>query len=265
MALHPPAVRERRAVRRATLLLCLLVVDAAALWASHTPLLTRAEEACQRAAGPATDRVGAARARCVLRCERKALRGRVDPSACLPPYDARVGTCIDAAGKRARASIARACRADCPECYLGGDCTAFGSGAVDVTGQVVDDLVKRVLCTDAAPVPSAAERCRLVVGHVLAEAAVRMGRCFVRCRRDEEHGRLPPAACTSVPLPVRTRACLAGITNGANATITRKCPALPPCLTPASALMSALLTQISTDYESFLFCPSPSGAFVDAD
>jgi hypothetical protein len=38
---------------------------------------------------------------------------------------------------------------------------------------------------------------------------------------------------------------------------------VPPCLTPTSALVEALLAQISTDYESFLFCPSPSGAFVD--
>jgi hypothetical protein len=249
-------------VRRVALLLVLAGAATLAA-AAHTPQLTRDEERCQRVAGPTTDRVGAARARCVLRCERKAIAGAIDPSACLPPYDDRVRACIDAAERRAVARIAQACHADCPECYVGGDCDAFGRGAVDITGQVVDGLIGRVLCADPDPIEPAAARCRLVVGRALARGAVRMGRCFVRCRRDEERGRLGPGACTTLPLPERTHACLDGATADATAAITRGCRAVPPCLTPTSALVEALLTQISTDYESFLFCPSPSGAFVD--
>lgn len=250
-------------MRSAILVLVGLGLGAGLAAAAHTPLLTRAEEACQRVAGPTTDHVGAARARCVLRCEQKALHGKVVAAACLPPYDLRVDTCIGKAERRAIARIVHACRADCPECYLEGDCGAFASGAVDITGTVVDGLVQRVLCTGSRPSTRVEDRCRLVVARVLAGTAIRMGRCFVRCRRDEERGRLAPGACTTPPLPARTRACLAGATNDADAAITRGCPTPPPCLTPPTALVTTLLTQISTDYEAFLFCASPCGAFVD--
>lgn len=250
-------------MRRIALGLGVLVYGATIAAASHTPELTRAEERCQRVAGPTTDRVGAARARCVLRCQRKVLAGAVQRSACLPPYDDRVRACIGDVERRAITRVAHACRADCPECYLGGDCAAFGRGAIGITGQVVDGLIRRVLCVDPGPAELAAERCRLVAGGVLARSAVRMGQCFVRCRRDEERGRIAPAACTTLPLPERTQACLDRATAGANAAIARKCRAVPPCLGPASAIVSAILTQISTDYELFLFCGSPGGAFVD--
>jgi len=247
-------------------LLILVASLAAAAWASHTPGLTRAEEACQRMLGPATDHFGAAIAACVVRCDRKVAAGKLPASACVSPYGDDTRACIaraDAAGHRA---IARGCARDCPECYQAGDCTAYGDGAIAVTGQVVDGLVRQVLCDDAGSadgLTAVEDRCRRAAGSTLAKAARALGGCFVRCRREEERGALPPQACAGQPLPSSARACVDRVKGAVLRAIGRRCADPPECLSPT--LVDTLETQITGDYQLLIFCASPSGAFAAGD
>lgn len=244
-------------------LLALVACIAAAAQASHTPALTRPEEACQRTLGPATDHFGAAIAACVVRCDRKVAAEKLPASACVSPYGDDTRACIaraDAAGRRA---IARGCARDCPECYQGGNCTAYGDGAITVTGQVVDGLVRQVLCDDTASadgLTASEDRCRRAAGAVLAKAARAMGGCFVGCRRDEERGRLPAQACAGQPLPASARACVDRVKTAASRAIGRRCADPPECL--SATLVDTLETQITGDYQLLIFCASPSGAFI---
>ena len=247
---------------KAFLVLLLLTSNAAA---SHTASLTKAEEVCQRTLGPATDHFGAAIAACVVRCDAKAARGKGVATDCVAPYGAATRACIAKANAAARRSIARGCRRDCPECYQGGDCTAYGDGAVTVTGQVVDGLVGQILCDDGASpdgLTAAEDRCRRSAGAALAKAARAMGGCFVRCRRDEERGKLPPQACDAQPLPATARACVDGVKRVAGLTIGRRCTDAPECVDPL-ALVDTLEAQISGDYQGLIFCASPGGAFLE--
>jgi hypothetical protein len=228
--------------------------------------LTRAEHACQRALGPATDHFGAAIAACVVRCDRKTATGRLPASACVPPYGDETRACIAKANDAARKHIARGCARDCPECYGGGDCTTYGDGAVTVTGQVVDGLVSQVLCDDTGSADGLAaveDRCRRATGAALAKAARAMGACFVRCRRGEERGALPPQACAGQPLPADARGCLERVKAATGRAIGRRCADPPECL--SATLVDTLETQITGDYQLLIFCASPSGAFVDTE
>src|SRR5258706_4792608 len=169
-------------------LLVLTIVPPLPASATHTASLTRGEETCQRTLGPATDHFGAAIAACVVRCDAKAARGKAVAADCVPPYGTATRACIARADGAARGAITRGCARDCPECYQGGDCAAYGDGAVTVTSKVVDGLVSQVLCDDGASadgLTAAEDRCRRATGTALAKAARAMGACFLRCRRDE--------------------------------------------------------------------------------
>jgi len=136
---------------------------------------------------------------------------------------------------------------------------------VTVTGQVVDGLVGQVLCDDGASadgLTAVEDRCRRSTGAALAKAARAMGRCFIRCRRDEERGKLAPQACDTQPLPATARACLDGVDAAARRTIGKRCGDAPECVVPI-ALVDTLETQITGDYQILIFCSSPSGAFVE--
>jgi len=245
--------------------LAVLLVLASHAAASHTPSLTRAEEACQRTLGPATDHFGAAIAACVVRCDAKVAHGKAVAADCVAPYGASTRACIARADAAARRSIARGCARDCPECYQGGDCAAYGDGAVTVTGQVVDGLVAQILCDDGASADGLSpveDRCRRTAGAALAKAARAMGGCFLRCRRDEQRGKLAPQACAAQPLPASARACLDSVEDAARRAIGRRCADPPECADPL-ALVNVLETQIAGDYQILIFCPSPSGAFLD--
>ena len=243
----------------------LLLLIASPAVASHTASLTRAEEACQRTLGPATDHFGAAIAACVVRCDAKVARGKAVAADCVAPYGGTTRACIAKADAAARRAIARGCARDCPECYQGGDCAGYGDGAVTVTGQVVDGLVGQVLCDDGASadgLTAVEDRCRRSTGAALAKAARAMGRCFIRSRRDEERGKLAPQACDTQPLPATARACLDGVDAAARRTIGKRCGDAPECVVPI-ALVDTLETQITGDYQILIFCSSPSGAFVE--
>jgi hypothetical protein len=246
-------------------LLFLLLLAASRALASHTPSLTRAEEACQRTLGPATDHFGAAIAACVVRCDAKVAHGKAVAADCVAPYGAATRACIAKADTAARRAITRGCSRDCPECYQGGDCAAYGDGAVTVTGQVVDGLVAQVLCDDGSSadgLSTVEDRCRRSAGSALAKAARAMGGCFLRCRRDEERGKLVPQACAAQPLPASARACLDRVKDAARKSIGRRCADPPECVDPL-ALVDTLETQIAGDYQILIFCASPSGAFLE--
>jgi hypothetical protein len=246
-----------------TLALLLILTSTAA--ASHTPSLTRAEEACQRTLGPATDHFGAAIAACVVRCDAKVARGKAVATDCVAPYGVATRACIAKANAAAHRSIARGCRRDCPECYQGGDCAAYGDGAITTTGLVVDGLVGQILCDDGASpdgLTTVEDRCRRSAGTALAKAARAMGVCFVRCRRDEERGKLAPQACDAQPLPATARACLDRVKTAARRTIGKRCADAPECVDPI-ALVDVLEAQITGDYQILIFCASPSGAFLE--
>ena len=246
-----------------TLALLLILTSTAA--ASHTPSLTRAEESCQRTLGPATDHFGAAIAACVVRCDAKVARGKGSAADCVAPYGDATRACIAKANAAARRSIARGCARDCPECYEGGDCATYGDGAVTVTGQVVDGLVAQVLCDDGASadgLTAVEDRCRRSAGGALAKAARAMGGCFVRCRRDEERGKLVPQACDAQPLPATAGTCLDRVKTAARRTIAKRCADAPECVDPL-ALVDTLEAQITGDYQGLIFCASPSGAFLE--
>ena len=254
-------------MRRSVALFALLVASGPAS-AALPPGLTSDEAACERAFGPATDDFGAAIATCVVRCDAKAARGKLARSECLPPYGSATRACIERArGVQAR-RIAHGCRADCPECYGRGDCATFGHDALVVTGQVVDGLVRQVLCDDASSgdgLSPAEDRCRRAAGATLARAARAFGACYVRCQQREERSDfffLVP--CTSRPPAAQIRSvasCLARVRRLALAAIDRRCANPPECLDPTT-LVDVVAEQIRSDYDVLIFCASPSGAFV---
>jgi hypothetical protein len=233
------------------------------------PGLTHDEAACERVFGPATDTFGAAIAVCVVRCDAKAASGKLARSACLPPYGTAIQACIERARRVQARRIADGCRADCPECYGGGNCGTFGHDALVVTGQVVDGLVRQILCDDASSVDGlspAEDRCRRAAGAALARAARAFGTCFVRCRQREERSRsMPLVACTSPPDAAQIRSvasCLARVRRLALRAIDRQCENPPECLADPTTLVDVVAEQIRSDYDVLIFCASPSGAFL---
>jgi hypothetical protein len=257
---------EGRSMRRLVGLLALLAMSGAASGVLP-PGLTPDEAACERAFGPATDGFGAAIATCVVRCDAKAARGKLARSECVAPYGSATRACIERARAVEARRIAHGCRADCPECYGHGDCGAFGRDALLVTGQVVDGLVRRVLCDDASSVDGlspAEDRCRRAAGAALARAARAFGRCFVRCRqRVERIDDTPVVPCTSAgPVQIDSVAiCLARVRRLALGAIDRRCANPPECLDPTT-LVDVVAEQIRSDYDVLIFCASPSGVFV---
>ena len=254
-------------MRRSIALLVLAVV-AGPVSAVLPPGLTHDEAACERSFGPATDAFGAAIATCVVRCDAKAARRKLPSSDCVPPYGPGPRACIERARGVQTGRIARGCRADCPECYGGGDCATFGRDALVVTEQVVDGLVGRVLCDDTASpdgLSRVEDRCRRASGAVLARAARAFGTCFVRCQKSVERDRFVPlVSCTSPADAAQIEAvarCLARVRRLALAAIGRACADPPDCLDPA-ALVDVVAEQIRSDYDALIFCASPSGAFL---
>jgi hypothetical protein len=238
-----------------------LVLTPATALASHTTLLTRDEEGCQRALGRATDDLGAIKAACLAACDRDVFRGRASASECSPPFDGQTRACVDAAISLARGRIDRGCARDCPECYPGG-CRAFRDGAILATEAVVDGLASTILCPEPDLAPAEA-RCRQRVALVLGRLAVGMGKCIVRCRRLETRGRLTPGACTEPPPDHRVVACLRRRKARARRAIARRCADPPECLAePLPSLIDQVETQVTADYRFFIFCASPSGAFL---
>jgi len=234
------------------------------------PGLTRDEAACERAFGPATDAFGAAIAACVVRCDAKAVRGRLPRSTCFPPYGTTTRACIERARGIETRRIAHGCRSDCPECYGGGDCSTFGRDALLVTGQVVDGLVRQVLCDDASSIDGlspAEDRCRRAAGAALGRAARAFGTCYVRCQQREERSDdfIPLVPCTSPPTTSQIRSvanCLARVRRLALGAIARRCEDPPECLADPTALVDVVAEQIRSDYDVLIFCASPSGAFL---
>jgi hypothetical protein len=252
---------------RRAIVSCVLAVSASAIGALP-PGLTADEASCERAFGPATDAFGAAIAACVVRCDAKFARRKLPASACLPPDGATTRSGIERARGVETHRVARACRADCPECYDGGDCRTFVRDALVVTEQVVDGLVHRILCDDSSSADGLSpveDRCRREAGSVLARAARAFGICIVRCQRAVEHERDTPAVPCTAAAPVQIRSvarCLSRVRHLAITAIDRRCQDPPDCLPDPTALVDVVAEQIRSDYDALIFCASPSGAFV---
>src|SRR5262245_31738686 len=107
---------------------------------SATAEITPAENRCQAKLSKIMVKYGTSVAKCGVRCQRDARRGRVPYSDCFAPYGGRMNACIydPLIGKQVKAvtGIRKACdpaikpTADCPECYDGGDCASFAENWV---------------------------------------------------------------------------------------------------------------------------------------
>jgi len=246
-------------------------------WTTGAPAqITPAEHQCQAKASKVMVRFGTQVAKCGVKCQRNARRGRNPFDDCYPPYGGATAACmfdpIRGAGPRAVKGFRRACdptvteRADCPECYSNGSCFDEAYNRVaQVQGQL--DSVNPGLYCDRTPTPLAA-RCMDETVKALVRLGKTLHRCFDVCFARERTGTLAPGSCDPPPSDPATGTCVASSETKAVATIDRTCThprgEYPACWmsTDARSWVSLISIGMQGNVPS-KYCGSPSVAFVD--
>src|SRR5262245_29959433 len=192
--------RSRRFARRWMMAVLLAGLGGAA---SASAEITPPEHNCQEKRSRSMAKYGKKVVKCGVRCQHDARRGHVPYSDCFPPYGGTMSKCLYAPTKGAQAkavtAIRRACdptvkrTADCPECYDGGDCTAFADDWVTHVQGQLDTLAPGIYC-DPGTIPDLA-RCMDGVALGLLELANKVHGCHDRCFVKERRGVIPVGSC----------------------------------------------------------------------
>lgn len=178
----------------------IVIVVAGALWAGTTPAqTTSAEQKCMAGTSKALTKLLEARHKCVSKCWTKHRKGRVPASDCMPPYGGDTAACLTAdpkgADAKARAQIAQACAADCPECYGGGDCATEGPARVEELAAGFDDTFAGMYCDDSTSPDghtAAGIACQDAATKNMVKAIASITKCWDQCRQAVFKGTLPP-------------------------------------------------------------------------
>jgi prepilin-type N-terminal cleavage/methylation domain-containing protein len=214
------------------------------------------ESSCQQAVRKARDGFASAKSRCLVACDKLAFKGGAAGS-CVPPYGALVTSCVQKAHDKARTTIAKACRADCPECY-GASCDLFVDTLVTGSETAVDAVAPIIGCTDVAPFTKAQASCRQFIVGTLAKRSAAIGKCRADCRlrfaKAKTAGRCEPPNGQQ-PTDPTTEACIAKAGLTADLAIHAKCDAvLPVCVAAAYPSVIADVLGSADAFDPQIFC-----------
>jgi hypothetical protein len=249
-------------IRPAAALLLLLSSPAVAI-------PTKDEAACQQQAARQLGTAALKRIKCLVACDKRALKNKVPAADCLPPYGSKTRTCVDTVIAKARIAIDEKCDLDCPECWSGGDCAAHVPSLLSLVETTVDGVVPLVRCDDGLSDDGLTKdeaKARQKVAVAIGAYTLGTEKCLATCRAGEASGKIPRGACAGLATTdPKGLACLIKVADKAFVTLENPELDTPECL--ASDLPFALpyLSGIVDDLDPALFCASPSGAFVRAD
>ncbi len=231
-----------------------------------TAQLTKDEAGCQQAANKQGATFLGKKIKCLVACDKQALKGKVPASDCLPPFGGRTVECVAKVEGKALEGIAKKCADDCPECYAGGDCAAFAGGLAAAIEAQVDLAVPLLACDDTASPDGLAkseakvrQRVALVVGTFVGSSE----KCLAKCRKGEAEGKIPAGACAyGAETDQKTIDCLIKAANKAFDVLEDPELDAPECLEPNLTFALPFTAGIIEEFDPLFFCASPSPAFV---
>src|SRR5262245_12748012 len=195
------------------------------------------EHVCQQAASKQSGTFAGKPIKCLVACDKQALKGKVPAGDCLPPYDGTTLACVETARTKARDGIAKKCALDCPECYAGGDCATYAAAlTADVAGEI-DFVAPFVRCDDGASpdgLTTTEGKVRQKVALAVGKFVAASEKCVAKCRKAEAAHKVPAGACVYlVGSDPKTTECL--IKVGDKALDLLEDPELdaPECLSPS--------------------------------
>jgi hypothetical protein len=193
---------------------------------------------------------------------------KVAASECAPPYSGATLDCLNTAVAKAGSSIDKKCVASCPSCYGGGNCSAFRTSRITSVDATLDAQYPVVFCNDAGSpdgLTAIEAKCRESAALAATKFAADLAKCYAKCHLLEFKGKIAVGSCVPpTPFDAKTAACKAAAISKNAATITAKCPDPPECLAAAlPTLVQPLAANLTENYDSQVFCYSPSGAFLD--
>ncbi len=200
------------------------------------------EAKCEVATDKALSKLVGARAKCVQKCIATARKTGGPYGGCLPPVtDPATDACLSAPSKgaesKARASIVKACSADCPDCYQASDCFSGVTFVTDTSSQI-DAFYGITHCREAGgttPMPAEA-KCEDTVLKALSKFWASKSKCYQKCIANERKGRIAPGSCSPpVPSDPATQACIFSSPNGVEVKTAAKIDkACEPAMNPAN-------------------------------
>ena len=240
-----------------------LVLVSAPAWGQ----LTENEQVCQQAVAKQAASFADKKIKCLIMCDKRALKGKAPNAECTPPYSGKTLDCVTKAESKAQEAVVKPCAPDCPECYADGDCTAFMSSVVSSIEAAVDGVVPLVRCDDSTSPDgltkgeaTVRQKVALTIGKFVSGSE----KCLAKCRKGEAGGKIPAGSCEYVNVTdSKTIDCL--IKTGAKALDYVEDPDLdaPECLEPELTFALPSASGLIEQSDPLIFCGSPSGAFVD--
>jgi hypothetical protein len=252
----------------ARLLAILLILGILGL--THGPVraeLVAAEDACQQAASKQSGTFVGKKIKCLVACDKQALKGKVPAADCVPPFAGAALACVTTAETKALDGIAKKCTLDCPECYTAGDCVAHAAALVaDVEAQI-DFVVPFVACDDAASPDGLTQdeaKVRRKVAQVVGKFVRLSEKCLAKCRKAAAAGKIAPETCVYANVTYQpTFDCLVKVADKALDFLEDPALDAPECLAPSLGFALPVASGLIEEFDPRLFCGSPSGAFVE--
>src|SRR5262245_14280120 len=162
--------------------------------------LTKDEQACQQEASKQTATFLGKKIKCLVACDKRALKGKALGTDCLPPFGGQALECVGTAEAKARGSVAKKCALDCPECYAGGDCGAHAAALIGGVEAHVDAVIPIVRCDDSASPDGLTKneaKVRQKVAVVVSSFLGSSEKCLAKCRKQEAAGTVVAGGCDS--------------------------------------------------------------------
>jgi hypothetical protein len=241
--------------------------------------VTKDEVKCESGTGKALAKFVGKKSKCGTKCFQTARKTSGPYNGCFAPYtDPTTNACITDPVKgveaKARASIVKACTADCPECYAPSVC-ASGEPFVGNTENLVDLQGPSVYCEEnGGTTPSKTDaKCEDGTAKALAKFVASKSKCYDKCNQNIFKAKIPEGSCDPPATDPATQTCITTAETKAAATIDKVC-FTPPATAPScydgttfrpnsGAGWVALVEGIVDSQVPVIACGSPSGAFVE--
>jgi len=263
---------------------------AASLWLASGSIVSaqvtdpnKNEAKCETSTGKALNKFVASSSKCVGKCVATARKTSGPYAGCFgnPPADPTTNACLNDPAKgavaKARASIAKACAADCPECYTaqGPDTCTTGDPLVSTTVTNSTPFGPLVYCVENGGGTPSKEvgKCEDAVSKTLVKFISSKSKCYEKCNAAVLKGTIPQGSCDP-PLPTdfKTFDCIFNPVKGAEAkavaAIDKACATPgynPPCYAPLFDTGAEWVAIVEASVDASIpnvACGSPSGAFL---
>jgi hypothetical protein len=226
--------------------LCLLASMAAAQFPPITDP-NKDEAKCETSTGKALTKFVGTKAKCAGKCIVLARKTMGPYTPCMAPYsDPATQACVHdplkGAEAKARASIAKACALDCPECYTSQDPNLCSTGdpLVSNSDSQTNLFGPLVYCLEnGGNTPTKEQaKCEDTVSKALVKFVGLKSKCYQKCNQNMLKGKIAPNSCDPPnPSDAATQACIFDPLKGAEAktaaAIDKVCAnvagAVPPC------------------------------------